>query len=308
MTTPAPPPRPQGSSSGPRVTRDQVRDLNRLRRARDGRMVAGVCEGLSRHLDVDPLLIRVIFGALTVFGGAGLIIYGIAWFTIPEEDSYDSAASRMLHQDPERTMSVGLALGGIAGVVTLLGAIGFSTPRPWAVITVSIVALVLFTVLSRRGQTQPRSSYQPPPYAPPGDPQAPAPSSDPAADAEPAEPEPAESEPTVPLDRDAASPGDGDATNDDTSTSAPGSALVASSTSPADQSVTAPIPTMPIPTTHIPTTAPTMPIATVYAETVTPEQRAQEERAWWQRPDTTGGYGGPGAPLTPGPPPPPPTR
>ena len=113
-------------------------------------MVGGVAEGLSRQLDIDPLLIRVVLGALTVFGGAGIVIYVLAWLTIPDEGAYDSAASRALHQDPERTMTVGLTLAGIAGAVTLLGAVGFATPRPFAVIVLSVVALVLFTVFSRR--------------------------------------------------------------------------------------------------------------------------------------------------------------
>ena len=137
--------------SGPRVTREQVHDLSRLRRSSHPRMVAGVAEGLSRHLDIDPLLIRVIFGALTVFGGAGIVLYLIAWLTIPSDDAYDSPASRALRRDPERVMVLGLSLAAIAGAVTLLGAIGFATPRPWAVITVSLVALVLFTLFSRRG-------------------------------------------------------------------------------------------------------------------------------------------------------------
>lgn len=132
-------------------------------------MLTGVSEGLSRHLDIDPLLIRVVFGALTVFGGAGIILYVLAWLTIPEEDAYDSIASRALHRDPGRTMEVGLALAGIAGVVTLLGAIGFATPRPFAVIVVSVVALVLFTVFSRRRGSSSRSVGTPyGPYPPAG--------------------------------------------------------------------------------------------------------------------------------------------
>ncbi len=158
MNTATPPTQPHPaapSSSGPRVTSEQIRDLSRLRRARHGRMLAGVSEGLSRHLDIDPLLIRVVFGALTVFGGSGIVLYLLAWLTIPREDEYDSIASRALRRDPERTMAVGLVLAAISGAVTLLGAIGFVTPRPFAVITVSLVALVLFTVVSRRSAHHP---------------------------------------------------------------------------------------------------------------------------------------------------------
>ena len=57
------------STGGPRITGDQLRDLNRLRRAKDDRMIAGAA-GLARHLDIDPTIVRVVFGALTIFGGA----------------------------------------------------------------------------------------------------------------------------------------------------------------------------------------------------------------------------------------------
>ncbi len=127
-------------------------------------MLAGVAEGLSRHLDIDPLLIRIIFGALTIFGGAGIVLYLIAWLTIPSDNAYDSPASGALRQDPERVIVAGLALAAIAGAVTLLGAIGFATPRPWAVITVSLLALVLFALFSRRGGRPTPAASQPTPY------------------------------------------------------------------------------------------------------------------------------------------------
>ena len=45
--------------SGPRVTRDEIKDLVRLRRSVPDRHVAGVAGGLARHLDVDPIIVRV---------------------------------------------------------------------------------------------------------------------------------------------------------------------------------------------------------------------------------------------------------
>src|SRR4051794_16273430 len=49
-----PPPPDPNRDTGPRVDRDQVRDLGRLRRSTTDRKVAGVAGGLGRHLDVDP--------------------------------------------------------------------------------------------------------------------------------------------------------------------------------------------------------------------------------------------------------------
>ncbi len=141
---------PHSSDAGPRVTREQVRDVRTIRRATDDRMVGGVCEGLSRHLDIDPLVVRVGFAALTLFGGAGVVLYCLAWITIPSEDSYDSVASTWLRRDPDRILVAGLAIAAVAGMATMIGAIGFSAPNPFPAIVIGLLALILFAVLTRR--------------------------------------------------------------------------------------------------------------------------------------------------------------
>ncbi len=58
-----------------------------LRRSRDDRMVAGVCGGLARYWNTDPVLLRILTVVLTIAtGGALLVGYAIAWIAIhPEE-------------------------------------------------------------------------------------------------------------------------------------------------------------------------------------------------------------------------------
>ena len=57
----------------------------RLYRAREGRVVAGVCAGLAAYFGVDPTLVRLAFALVTVFGGFGVLLYLFAWVVIPEE-------------------------------------------------------------------------------------------------------------------------------------------------------------------------------------------------------------------------------
>ena len=57
----------------------------RLYRAREGRVVAGVCAGLAAYFGVDPTLVRLAFALVTVFGGIGVLLYLVAWIVIPEE-------------------------------------------------------------------------------------------------------------------------------------------------------------------------------------------------------------------------------
>ncbi len=48
-------------------------------------MIGGVAGGLADYLGIDPLLLRVAFAGLMVFGGAGLVLYVLAWLLIPAE-------------------------------------------------------------------------------------------------------------------------------------------------------------------------------------------------------------------------------
>ena len=53
-------------------------------------MLAGVCGGLGRYFDVNPLFYRVGFVVLTLLGGAGALIYGASLLVIPVEGEQDS--------------------------------------------------------------------------------------------------------------------------------------------------------------------------------------------------------------------------
>lgn len=63
-----------------------------LRRTREGRMIAGVCSGAGRYLGVEPNLLRLGLAIFTIFGGAGVALYAIAWLLIPEEGAQKSVA------------------------------------------------------------------------------------------------------------------------------------------------------------------------------------------------------------------------
>ncbi len=70
----------------------------RLYRLRDGRVVAGVCAGLAAYFRVDPTLVRLAFALLTVFGGAGVLLYLCAWVVMPEEGEGASIAETLVNK------------------------------------------------------------------------------------------------------------------------------------------------------------------------------------------------------------------
>jgi phage shock protein PspC (stress-responsive transcriptional regulator) len=85
----------------------------RMTRPRDDRVIAGVCSGLGRYFNVDPVLFRVAAVALIFFGGAGLILYVAAVLLIPNEGE----------ERPETRRNRDRALA-IVGVILLVVAAG----------------------------------------------------------------------------------------------------------------------------------------------------------------------------------------
>jgi len=55
----------------------------RLYRNQTNKVIAGVCSGLGEYLNVDTIVVRLIWILLTLFGGAGVIAYILAYFIIP---------------------------------------------------------------------------------------------------------------------------------------------------------------------------------------------------------------------------------
>src|SRR3954447_93449 len=112
MTTTPPEASPGAAAdSGPRVTRDEVRDLARIRRTvGPDRKLAGVAGGLARHLDIDPVLLRVAFVVLVFFGGSGVLLYVACWLRVPE-DAKPQAAVHL--DDRNRTFAL-IGVGALA--------------------------------------------------------------------------------------------------------------------------------------------------------------------------------------------------
>ena len=51
-------------------------------------MIAGVCAGLAEYLNLDLVIVRLIFVLLLLLGGHGLLIYVILWIIMPVQPPY----------------------------------------------------------------------------------------------------------------------------------------------------------------------------------------------------------------------------
>jgi phage shock protein PspC (stress-responsive transcriptional regulator) len=147
------PPPPSSAPAGPRVSREEMKDLGRLRRSITDRHVAGVAGGLARHLDVDVIIIRVALVVGVFFGGAGLIAYVGAWLLVPEEGTDDQPLGLDVR-------SRSLALAGV-GVLALLSAVGDWAGAFWFPWPLAIVAAIVIWFLNRkdRSPSPSRSGY-----------------------------------------------------------------------------------------------------------------------------------------------------
>ncbi|HZK08727.1 MAG TPA: PspC domain-containing protein [Bacteroidales bacterium] len=71
-----------------------MQTTKRLYRSRTDSVIAGVSGGLAKYLSIDPIIVRLMFVVLAIFGGGGVLIYIIAWIAVPLEPYdvyYDSS-------------------------------------------------------------------------------------------------------------------------------------------------------------------------------------------------------------------------
>lgn len=135
----------------------------RIYRLRTDRVLAGVASGIARHFKTDPVLIRVLFVALALVGGGGILAYIILWAIIPEEPYGSFGASApadgATSTENEATFvesTVPHAKTGslIAGIVLIvMGTLfladeflpDFDFGKYWPVLLVAIGIVLLFT-------------------------------------------------------------------------------------------------------------------------------------------------------------------
>ncbi|MEA3343657.1 MAG: PspC domain-containing protein, partial [archaeon] len=74
------------------------RTTKRLYRDPENKMIGGVCGGLGAYFNTDPLWFRLLFVALIIFSGVGLLIYIVLWVVVPE--AYTTAEKLEMRGEP----------------------------------------------------------------------------------------------------------------------------------------------------------------------------------------------------------------
>jgi phage shock protein PspC (stress-responsive transcriptional regulator) len=146
----------------------------RLVRAEQGRWLGGVCAGLGRYFDVNPLVYRIAFAALALAGGTGLLLYLAAYLVIPGEHDTESIAVEMLRRHRDHPwLLLGVALLAFCAVSILSEARFWpDTGNLWLAAILAGGAIVWWNVASRRRSALPAEStadpgHEPGPIVPP---------------------------------------------------------------------------------------------------------------------------------------------
>lgn len=82
---------------------------DRLYRNPNDKMLGGVCSGIGNYFDIDPVIVRLLFVVLALFG-MGVLAYIIAWIVIPmartpEEMRYMGGGTPMNFHDISRNVN-----------------------------------------------------------------------------------------------------------------------------------------------------------------------------------------------------------
>lgn len=114
-----------------------------LVRPLEGRMLAGVAQGVANNFGVSGWIPRVFFIVTAFMGGLGLALYAAGWAFIRSEDEPESPADRFFSGASSSRSWVGIGLMVIAGIIVLSNFTFFAGEVVWA-LTFLVVGLLLY--------------------------------------------------------------------------------------------------------------------------------------------------------------------
>ncbi|MEX2598437.1 MAG: PspC domain-containing protein, partial [Dehalococcoidia bacterium] len=139
---------PAGLRPFPNPSEDKQSMEQRLRKSNTDSVIFGVCGGLGRYFQVDPVLIRIGFVVLTLAALSGALIYIVMAIVMPADDGTEPDASA----DPDSAapgrrregLAALLIIGGVVILLANLGAfswLDWSTLWPLALVGIGVLII-----------------------------------------------------------------------------------------------------------------------------------------------------------------------
>ncbi len=70
-----------------------------LRRSSTDCKICGVCGGIAEYFGIDSNLVRLIWAAVSLFAGAGVLLYIVAAVILPKGDEQQKDLHDILHPE-----------------------------------------------------------------------------------------------------------------------------------------------------------------------------------------------------------------
>jgi signal transduction histidine kinase len=121
---------------------------------RNGRMLAGVCAGIARHFGVRVRYVRLAFIVLTVAGGVGAALYGLAYIAMTSTDSeVEGVDPTAILREAGASWREGLGGGLVVAALAVAAGGGSDVALPAGVgVATAIVLARSGLTLSKRGR------------------------------------------------------------------------------------------------------------------------------------------------------------
>jgi signal transduction histidine kinase len=121
-------------------------------------ILAGVASGIARRLNIDPIIVRVAFVAMSVAGGAGLAIYLLAWALMPSDDGARAPLERIAGRRDTWLVVAGMVCLALAALLLLREwGLWFSDQFVWPVILTAAGGALIW----RQSQAPPEEDATP---------------------------------------------------------------------------------------------------------------------------------------------------
>jgi phage shock protein PspC (stress-responsive transcriptional regulator) len=139
---------------------------SRLVRRTDDKVIAGVCSGIAHYFGIDPVVVRVIVVVMTIFGGSGLLAYGVAWLMLPANDGTKAIID--VGGDDSRRITV-VVLAAVVLILVFTGGWGDPGRNGDHLLPIALIGGGAYLLLRNRDQDdrdEPNESSSTPPAPP----------------------------------------------------------------------------------------------------------------------------------------------
>lgn len=104
-------------------------EARRFVRSRTDRIFLGVCGGIAQYMDIDPIIVRILFVFTILIGGWGAVIYAVAAMLIPVETVPDDLSDEELytikHSNTKTLIGSSLILIGFFFLIDFYGFLNY---------------------------------------------------------------------------------------------------------------------------------------------------------------------------------------